>query len=64
VLYDVPSENFRKGAPSAGGPARTWNSQANDELSSQLAFYRKNGHMKQETGNDSVVFKTIPKFFS
>ena len=30
-LYDVPSVNLRKGAPSAGGPARTWNSQATDE---------------------------------
>jgi hypothetical protein len=30
-LCDVPNVNLSKGAPSAGGPARTWNSQATDE---------------------------------
>ena len=62
-LYGVPSVNLRKGAPSAGGPARTWNSQATDERKSQFAFDGNNCMKIIEKENEFVVFKPFLSFF-
>jgi len=58
VLCDVPSENLSKGAPSAGGPARTWNSQANEEQKGQFSFDRRNEYLylKNETNSVSKIY--------
>jgi hypothetical protein len=58
-LCDVPSVNISKGAPSAGGPARTWNSQANDLLFGKISLDDEYGLIIGKTENDSEVFKNI-----